>query len=185
MQTLVKTILPKAYQLKVTLVDSEPEVWRRILIPADVTLAALHDIVQRAMGWENQHDYAFRLGIGQAPCDQQKYLADALAIVGNKPIYYTYDFESGWLHRIERIVTTMGVSDGLTLNPVIHMAICLEGAAACPPEGTGGVWGYDELLMRLEDPEDPQYLDLLEQYGGFDPSQFDLAKANARLAITS
>ncbi len=30
-------------QLKVTLAEVEPPVWRRLLVPADMTLAKLHD----------------------------------------------------------------------------------------------------------------------------------------------
>jgi hypothetical protein len=40
-------------QLKVTLTEVEPPVWRRLLVPADVTLAKLHDALQDAMGWTN------------------------------------------------------------------------------------------------------------------------------------
>ena len=43
------------YQLKVTLDDSKPPIWRRILVPENITLYQLHEIIQRAMGWQNYH----------------------------------------------------------------------------------------------------------------------------------
>jgi len=46
---------PEIYQLKVTLLNTSPPIWRRLLVPADVTLAQLHDVLQAAMGWEDGH----------------------------------------------------------------------------------------------------------------------------------
>jgi hypothetical protein len=33
---------PQIYQIKVTLRDSRPPIWRRILVPDNITLAKLH-----------------------------------------------------------------------------------------------------------------------------------------------
>ena len=38
------------YQMKVTLVGTDPPIWRRLLVPADLTLEQLHDVLQLAMG---------------------------------------------------------------------------------------------------------------------------------------
>jgi len=43
------------YQLKVSLRDISPLVWRRLLVPSETTIAYLHDVVQIAMGWEDMH----------------------------------------------------------------------------------------------------------------------------------
>jgi Plasmid pRiA4b ORF-3-like protein len=42
-------------QIKVTLHDSQPLIWRRIQVRSDITLAKLHTILQRVMGWEDAH----------------------------------------------------------------------------------------------------------------------------------
>ena len=52
----------KAIRLKVTLVDAEPAVWRRLLVTEDTTLGDLHMAVQAAMGWENSHLHLFEAG---------------------------------------------------------------------------------------------------------------------------
>jgi hypothetical protein len=49
------------YQLKVTLKDSSPRIWRRILVSGDASLAKLHRILQVAMGWSNSHLHLFMI----------------------------------------------------------------------------------------------------------------------------
>ena len=39
--------------LKVTLRDVRPPIWRRLLVPARMTLGDLHHAIQGAMGWED------------------------------------------------------------------------------------------------------------------------------------
>ena len=50
------------YQIKVTLLGSRPPIWRRLLVPAELTLGQLHEVLQVAMGWENCHLHEFRIG---------------------------------------------------------------------------------------------------------------------------
>jgi hypothetical protein len=49
----------KAFQIKIELIDSEPLIWRRVVIPADVTFRRLHDTIQFSMGWRDYHLYEF------------------------------------------------------------------------------------------------------------------------------
>lgn len=48
--------------LKITLQDTEPLIWRRIEVPATMTLKDLHTIIQAAMGWQNAHLFRFEAG---------------------------------------------------------------------------------------------------------------------------
>jgi len=212
-----------AYQLRVTLVDSAPEVWREIRVPAYTQLKDLHDILQIAMGWENQHPYLFRAELGQSPCSADQVLIDVLTATGYQPMYYTYDLTGGWLHRIDAQKLEAQESeaqeseaqeseaqeseaqtyqrDDLDLNDSDQvdgkvdgkvdeellssllpslLPVCTDGAFACPPEGSGGVWGYDEFLSRLENPDDPDYFELIEKYGDFNPDKFDTRSINSR-----
>ncbi len=50
------------YQIKVTLLGTTPPIWRRLLVPADMTLEQLHSVLQEAMGWDDSHLHDFRIG---------------------------------------------------------------------------------------------------------------------------
>src|SRR5258708_33817885 len=52
----------KIYELHVELEDLEPIIWRRILVPAKITLPKLHDLLQLVMGWPDSHLHSFEIG---------------------------------------------------------------------------------------------------------------------------
>src|SRR5713226_9022527 len=98
------------YQIKVTLRKSQPPIWRRIRLRSDVTLAKLHRILQRAMGWEDAHLHQFtiqgeRYGVpGEEDVgprktrDERKYkLSDVMSGEGAQ-FTYLYDFGDNWEH---------------------------------------------------------------------------------------
>ena len=55
MLTKKSVVPPEVFQLKVTLLGTMPPIWRRLLVPAGLTLAQLHDVLQAAMGWQDCH----------------------------------------------------------------------------------------------------------------------------------
>jgi Plasmid pRiA4b ORF-3-like protein len=46
------------YQLRV-MVGISPLIWRRVLIPADTTIAGLHAVLQTVFGWGGEHLHRF------------------------------------------------------------------------------------------------------------------------------
>ena len=48
------------FQFKITLMESEPPIWRRIQVK-DCTLDKLHEHIQTAMGWTNSHLHEFEI----------------------------------------------------------------------------------------------------------------------------
>ena len=49
----------------------------------------------------------------------------------------------------------------------------------CPPEDSGGVWDYAEMLEILKQPEHEEYEDYIEWLGDeFDPEYFDKDEVN-------
>ena len=176
----------KVQQLKVVLRGAEPPLWRRLHVPAGMTLAELHAVLQVAMGWEDCHLHQFEIagvtygiddgeGWGPAPKDERRARLDRVAPKGTRFVY-EYDFGDSWEHDIH-------VEDVLAAEKGKPYPICVAGERACPPEDCGGVWGYDDFLRALADPAHEDREELLEWVGEeFDPERFDLAAVNRALA---
>jgi hypothetical protein len=65
------------YQIKVTLLGTEPPIWRRLLAPAVMTLARLHDALQITMGWEDSHLHQYEIaGQQYGVPDPEMYASD-------------------------------------------------------------------------------------------------------------
>ena len=64
---MARTVKPKTgvnrkvVSLKVTLRDTKPPVWRRLLVPGEATLGDLRRAIQAAMGWEDYHLHTFNI----------------------------------------------------------------------------------------------------------------------------
>ena len=57
------TALPStvpAYDLRISIQDTEPEIWRRLLVPGTITIPELHRVLQTAFGWEDRHLFGIR-----------------------------------------------------------------------------------------------------------------------------
>jgi hypothetical protein len=60
---------------------------------------------------------------------------------------------------------------------------CIAGENACPPEDVGGASAYFDFVAAIRDPIHAEHNSNLQWVGGFfDPSAFDLADVNDRLA---
>jgi hypothetical protein len=173
------------YQLKVTLDESKPPIWRRILVPGDVTLEKLHYIIQVAMGWTNSHLHQFMVGqtyygephpdYGFEMKNERRARLNQIASREGSRFRYEYDLGDSWLHDllVEKI---------LEPEPGQWYPVCIEGKRACPPEDVGGVWVYAGFLEAIGDPDHPEHEDYLEWIGGeFDPEEFDLEETNEML----
>jgi hypothetical protein len=175
------------YQIKVGLRDARPPIWRRLLVPADVSLAGLHDVVQVAFGWDGGHMHVFQTPYGnfgradrelghraEAPVTLEQVAGQA-----KDKIRYTYDFGDDWTHEIlvEKI---------LDRDPALTYPRCTGGRRAAPPDDCGGIWGYQELVEILADPRHPEHEERLEwleldDASQFDPAAFDLDRVNRGL----
>ncbi|HHY32978.1 MAG TPA: plasmid pRiA4b ORF-3 family protein [Firmicutes bacterium] len=175
----------RVYQLKVTLRGIRPPIWRRLLVPGDVTLADLHEILQVAMDWEDYHAWEFRVGreLFGIPdpsgwVEFQDAAESRLDEVVRQPktkFQYIYDFGDNWVHDIlvEKI---------LPPEPGVDYPLCTGGKRAAPPEDCGGIFGYLEKLEIIQNPGHPEYEDSVEWLGeSYDPEQFNPDLINERL----
>jgi hypothetical protein len=178
---------PPTYQLKVALLGVKPPIWRRILVPADLSLGRLHGVLQVAMGWTDSHLHQFiadntfygtpneDFGFDEVR-DENRYRLNQLLQSEKDWVKYEYDFGDSWEHRITLEKILPAEDKGL-------LPRCIKGKRACPPEDCGGIWGYQNLLEILADPKHDEHEDMLEWLGGeFDPEEFDLDVTNAMLA---
>jgi hypothetical protein len=49
------------HELKITIKDSKPPIWRTVAVPSDIRLSDLHMVIQAVFGWENCHLHQFIL----------------------------------------------------------------------------------------------------------------------------
>jgi len=180
------------YQLKVTLLDSKPPIWRRLLVSGDTTLPTLHQILQVAMGWEDAHLHQFYVGERRYSMpledleveDERRVKLRDLVLGEGFKFVYEYDFGDSWEHRVlvEKILSP-DPTQPLPSFVTGKLPICIKGKQACPPEDVGGIWGYDTFLEALKDPSHPDHAMYREWIGGtFDPEAFHLDAVNARLS---
>ena len=170
------------YQLKVSLRGAKPPIWRRLLVPADVSLARLQATIGAAFGWHGGHMHVFATAYGDFGradrelghrADGSVTLEQVAPRVKDK-IRYTYDFGDDWVHDIV-------VEKVLDPDPSTAYPRCTGGKRAAPPDDCGGIWGYEELVEVLADPAHPEHQERLEWLGLADASQFGRASCRERV----
>jgi hypothetical protein len=177
----------KVYQFKITLRGIRPPIWRRIQVPDNYTFWDLHVAIQDAMGWFDAHLHAFEvanpktglveeIGIPEEDFNRGNHRTIAgwkrkiaqYFSEENTKARYVYDFGDDWVHDIKLEKILPGDKD-------VSYPQCLAGKRACPTEDCGGIWGYEELLEIVSDPEHEQHEEMVEWLGDedFDPDYFD------------
>jgi hypothetical protein len=172
------------YQLKVTLRDSKPPIWRRLLVAGDITLYRLHTIIQVAMGWWDSHLHQFIVGerefYGEPSLDdyyeiknERRFRLNQIAPGEKSKFIYEYDFGDDWRH-------TVVVEKVLPPDPAQRLPVCIKGKGACPPEDVGGMGGFYFFLEAIQNPDHPEHDQYREWIGeeAFDPQAFDLEAVN-------
>ncbi|MFH1370449.1 MAG: plasmid pRiA4b ORF-3 family protein [Planctomycetota bacterium] len=198
-----KTQPVQIHELKITLCGSKPLIWRHIAVPSDMHLSDLHEVIQIVMGWTNSHLHQFiasdrsrkeyrslgksgythldrrlsdpRFELEDTENENKVMLSNLVPAVKSKFIY-EYDFGDSWEHLIE--VVKIGPPAESVKYPV-----CLAGKFACPPDDSGGIWGYYDMLEVLKNPKHKDYEETLEWMGrDFNPERFNIEAINAELA---
>ena len=119
---------------------------------------------QRRSFWDDMNDI-----------DYKKVRLHDLLQVENDKILYEYDFGDGWLH-------TITLEKILPPDPTFKYPICLTGKMRCPPEDSGGIEGYINLLANLQDIKSPGYDEAADWLGTeYDPNYFDKEEINTLL----
>ncbi len=178
----------RVYQFRIALKGIEPPIWRRIQVPESYTFWGLHVAIQDAMGWLDYHLHAFELTnpatgqrdtIGIPDEDWQDVFPTLPGWEIPISTYFTpdmrdadylYDFGDSWEH-------TVTLEEVLPRDRSVRYPVCLAGERHCPPEDCGGIYGYEDLLRMLGDPEDEEHESTLRWVGrSFDPERFEPEK---------
>ena len=177
-------------QIRVTIQDIEPPIWRRLHLPLDLNLAQLHEVIQASFGWTDSHLHQFVIGglvYGAPEFDDSGdltifeatgvFLRDFdLYYEGHPRLLYVYDFGDNWRHFIE-------FEEVLPRQPGTNYPMCLDGARHRPPEDVGGTSGYSEFLEAWSDPEHEEHKSMRQWAGkSFMPESFNAVKTNKAIA---
>lgn len=185
----------KSFQLHISLNDSSPLIWRRVIVPEDYSFYNLHMTIQAVFGWENVHLFQFNKigliddeGIGIPHEESGMLLRDARSVSiktifkkkGNEYVY-TYDFGDSWVHQIklESIV-----------SKELYCAVCIDGENECPPEDVGGISGYTAMLECFTSgtkKEKKEFADWvgLDSKETWNAAYFNLREINKRLSLVA
>ena len=167
---------PKVFEFTISLLNTKPLVWRKVLAHEFIELPDLHMLIQMAMGWEARHLYSFEINNkhysdGESATeinhldDEGASLIDVLG--SSKKFLYTYDFGDHWVHEVE-------ITKELNHDPRMNYPVCIAGQNACPPEDCGGIGGFEQLKTTLTGKESEEKSEMLAWLGGFfDTSTFD------------
>lgn len=158
----------RAFTLLLTVMGTEPRVWRRIVVRESMWLSQLHDSIQLAFDWFDYQTHAFSL-------DDLRFgnpvKRDALTIEDDRDVsladldlehrgrfLYLYEFGEGWTVEI-KVEKTGAVAKG-GVYPT-----CLAGERAGPPEDCGGLEAFHDMLACIKEPQTELGREWLEWLG--------------------
>lgn len=166
------------FTLRVDLDGAHPPIWRRLDVRSNLTLDAVHQVLQAAFGWTDSHLHRFSLG--GRPFDQssevflcpfdvdegededegvpaEQVRLDETVQEPEDVLHYLYDYGDSWelTLRVERVRAA---------GEDTPIAQCIDGRRAAPPEDCGHLTDAEELAGVLDD-----------------PAAFDLAEINQAL----
>jgi hypothetical protein len=172
---------PWAHQFLAVVSESEPLIWRRILVAQKATWWDLHVALQDAFAWEDRHFHEFDLGASKRgerqrvglpfeaedtiPGWDRSLTPDLEA--GLQTCMYLYDFGDDWHVAL--------VYEGRVFPEVpLKWSRCVAGACAAPLEGSGGIHGYYDTLAARSDTRHPMHQDVKDWVPkNFDPAHFE------------
>jgi hypothetical protein len=128
------------HQLRVVLQGVSPLVWRRLLVPGDISLADLHQVLQTAFGWSDFYLYEFHFHgrtVGRDIGDPHAVRLADLALHRGERFQYRYNFFAPWECHIRL--------EALLSMTASALPSCAAGRNPAPEEDEGGAWRYQQL----------------------------------------
>lgn len=174
-----------AYQIKITLLDSDPAIWRRVLIPEKITFLRLHDVIQFSMGWRDWHLHEFDIKEekllvtfnDEAIYEYEHFskmdiskINDPCGFIANlieKKVKYSGSVKiDRYLKKYKKLNYMYDFGDSweheIVLEDIVEdyenvYPVCIGGENPCPPEDAGGIHGYENFLAVINDQTHPDH----------------------------
>ncbi|HJA56053.1 MAG TPA: plasmid pRiA4b ORF-3 family protein [Candidatus Bacteroides intestinigallinarum] len=181
----------KKLNIKISLIDSDPEIYRIVEVPSDIRLENFAAVINTAMGWEGYHMHLFQKGKTIYTTEESDddllfapdktvnsyslSLGEILTRKGSH-IEYEYDFGDSWRHLI-----TLESQQAYKKDETQGVFL-IDGANACPPEDCGGIYGYQKMLEALKQPHSKAAKEYREWLGkNFNAHKFNAKKVEREL----
>lgn len=178
----------KAYLIKITLEDSNPLIWRKVIVPSGITFKTFHNIIQFSIGWKDCYLYDFnikeeklRITCDEETIDDYELYSKMKLTDKNDPNGYVRKMIEirpkhskdvkidSYLTKWNSIEYIYDFGDywihNITLEEVIEdyqydYPTCIEAEGACPPEDVGGITGYADFLEIMKNKNHSQHIKL-------------------------
>ena len=139
----------QGYQLKITIRDSHPPIWRRVIVPEHINFYDLDNIIEALFGWTHSHLFGFHFPLEDmeftgSPYPEEEDNAQECVDEWLKEgciFRYIYDFGDNWEHviKVEKVV------DYDKRYPTV-----LKSKGPNMIEDCGGLWGFYEFIEQAE-----------------------------------
>jgi len=186
--------IPQICQLKIYLTIIKPKIWRRVLVPSNITLSALSDVIQKLFGWTDFYPHMFvprtEKGDGyELKCDENSFRLCDVDIKPGGGMLYEYGCLD-WTHEVT-------FEKFARFDDNQQLPVCIAGKMDAPPdEYCDGAMDYLEKRKSKRRSKSSviktfinglPYIpnDSADWYSSFDPNRFDLDEINQRLGVAS
>jgi len=183
----------KAYEFHMRLDLYNYNVWRNVIVPANISFKKFHNIIQDAFGWFDYHLHEFvifnddeepkpvsLIVMNKGTMDDVDDLEVNIETVKLEKfipkyskILYSYDFGDGW----EVTCDFKRVIEDYKLT----YATCIDGEGDAPPEDVGGEPGFTDFLRIINDKKDPEHKEMVKWGKEQGYEKWNMSSVNKRL----
>nr|WP_106781103.1 plasmid pRiA4b ORF-3 family protein [Lysinibacillus timonensis] len=201
----------KALELKVTLRLENIKVFRRLIVPFNLTFSQLHNVIQIAFGWQDYHLHEFYIFDNKQSNQTFHHNHPAYNREGSKPLVNLVCDEESFSYGNNDIPmkmdTTVKLSEYMSAKITyiydfgdnwihdieierviddyqVNFPTCIECEGNTPPEDVGGEIGYEVFLEIINDKNHPEHEKMLSWSKSQLYSDFDIDIVNRRLKLS-
>ena len=186
------------------------EIWRRVLVAEDLSFQKLHGVIQAAFDWQDTHKHEcfvlaepveFGAGVPVESLERKAVIVgddgargagseDAVMLNENETVLsdvfadadmcvYHYDFTDNWFHviRLEKVVEDLADLGELAGG----QAKLLDRCGVRPPEGVGGVSGFEGYVNVIADKKHPFREQMMDWVEGLEERDLTIEEINRNM----